>query len=99
MVLSSLLSCPLQGFLTWFSGGTRAGARGAPLFLDQTEAWRAETVFLETDPPLSQGLDDRPPPPLPYHIPKSRHGTGIRSVADSDGGSALPRKKAAKPIK
>ena len=32
-----------------------------PLFLDQTEARRAEKVFFETaPPPLSQGLDDRP---------------------------------------
>ena len=33
-----------------------------PLFLNQTEARRAEKVFFETapPPPLSQGLDDRP---------------------------------------
>ena len=36
-----------------------------PLFLDQNEARRAEKKFLETAPPLSQGLDDRPPSP-PY---------------------------------
>ena len=36
---------------------------GNPLFLDQTEARRAEKYFLETgSPSLSQGLDDRPPP-------------------------------------
>ena len=35
---------------------------GPPLFLFQTEAWRAEKFF-ETAPPPSQGLDD-PPPPL-----------------------------------
>ena len=50
-----------------FSGGFRGGARGtrAPLlFLDQTEARRAEKSFLETSPlPLSKGLDDHPPPP------------------------------------
>ena len=28
-----------------------------PQFLDQTEARRAEKLFLETPPPLSQGLD------------------------------------------
>ena len=33
-----------------------------PLLLDQTEAQRAEKIFLETaPPPLSQGLDDRSP--------------------------------------
>ena len=34
-----------------------------PLFLDQTEAQRAEKIFL-IPPPLSQGLDDRAPPYL-----------------------------------
>ena len=35
---------------------------GPPLFLDQTEARRAEKGFLRLPPPptLSQGLDDRP---------------------------------------
>ena len=45
------------------SGGSRGGARGAPpppLFLDQTEARRAEEIWGGTGPPLSQGLDDRP---------------------------------------
>ena len=39
------------------SGGSRQGARGArpPSFLDQNE----------TGPPLTQGLDDPTPPPLP----------------------------------
>ena len=50
------------------SGGSRGGAWGARvplLFLDPTEAQRAEKIFLETTPPLSQGLVDqaRPPPP------------------------------------
>ena len=31
------------------------------LFLDETEARRAEKDFFETCPPLSQGLDDFPP--------------------------------------
>ena len=37
------------------------------LFLDQTEARRAEKIFLGDRPPtpLSKGLDDRPPPPPP----------------------------------
>ena len=48
--------------LKWLcSGGSRAGDP-SPLFLDQTEAWKAEKIFLETPfpPPLSEGLD----PPL-----------------------------------
>ena len=56
------------------SGGSRGGARGGgggggrapPSFLDQTEARRTEKNFLrDLPPPLSKGLDDRPPPP-PY---------------------------------
>ena len=36
------------------SGGSREGARGAgpPLFLDQTEARRAEKIFWRPPPPL-----------------------------------------------
>ena len=45
------------------SGGSREGAgRGASLFLDQTEARRAENNFFGEQPPrptLSQALDDR----------------------------------------
>ena len=47
------------------SGGSRGRARGAlpPLFLDQTEARRAEKNFFKMPPPpLSQGRDDRLPP-------------------------------------
>ena len=50
------------------SGGSRGENRGgqAPLFLDQTEARRAEKYFFRDFPPsLFQALDDRPPPP-PY---------------------------------
>ena len=47
------------------SGGSRGGARGAqapPLFLDQTEAQRAENFFFgHRPPPLSKGLDDPHP--------------------------------------
>ena len=48
-----------------YTGGSRGGARGAPpplpLFLNQTDARRAEKMFGGgTGPPLSQGLDDRP---------------------------------------
>ena len=52
-----------------FSGGFRGGARGTRvplLFLDQTEARRAEKSFLETSPPPpSKGLGGPPPPPPP----------------------------------
>ena len=46
------------------SGRSRGGTWGPPLFLNQTEAWRAEKIFLEA--PLSKGLDDTPPPPTPF---------------------------------
>ena len=36
-----------------------------PLFLDQTEAGRAEKIFFKTGPFFSQGLDDPHPPPPP----------------------------------
>ena len=46
------------------------GPGGPPLFLDQTEAQRAQKNFFgDWPPPLSQGLDDRsPPPPTPSFI-------------------------------
>ena len=50
---------------TGIGGGSREGAQGAqppPLFLDQTEARRAEKFF-DAAPSLSHGLDDRPPHP------------------------------------
>ena len=52
------------------SGGSRGGAweaRAPLLFLDQTEAAPEgpKKFFWRPGPPLSQGLDDRvPPPPL-----------------------------------
>lgn len=51
--------------------GEGPGAPSPPIFLAQTEARRAENIFfLRPDPPLTQGLDDRPlPPPSP---PQSR---------------------------
>ena len=47
----------------------RIQARGPLLFLDQTEARRAEKFFLETVSALSKGLDDRPHPYLKVWIP------------------------------
>ena len=45
------------------------GEPSPPLFLDQTEAQRVEKKFFETGPPpLSHGLDDRPPPLLPLSV-------------------------------
>ena len=42
--------------------GEGPGGPGPPLFFDQNEARRAEKNFLgDRPPPLSQGLDDRPP--------------------------------------
>ena len=41
--------------------GEGPGGPGLPLVLDQTEARRAENIFLEDRPPLSKGLDDQPP--------------------------------------
>ena len=53
------------------SVGSRVGALGArapPLFFDQNDARRAEKTFVETGPPLSQDLDDPPPPYLKVWI-------------------------------
>ena len=46
-----------------------------PLVLDQTEARRAEKFFFgdRLPPPLSRGLDDRPP----TLISRSGSGTGV----------------------
>ena len=55
----------------WRIHGRGLGDPGpSPLFLDQTEARRAENKFLETGPPLSKGLDDRP---APYFVVCIRH--------------------------
>ena len=44
------------------------GTAPPPLFLDQTEARRAEKyIFLQTGPPaFYKSLDDAPPPPPPH---------------------------------
>ena len=47
----------------WRIQGRAQGARAAPLFLDQNQARRAvKNFFGGRGPPLSRGLDDRPPP-------------------------------------
>ena len=54
-------------------GRGRGPAPAPPLFLDQTEARRAEkNCFGDHPTPLSKGLDDRPAPPIPI----SRAGSG-----------------------
>ena len=62
-----MLSFCLRANFPEISGGARreAGGTSSPLFLDQTEARRAEKSFLRPPPPpLSQGLYDRAPLPL-----------------------------------
>ena len=50
--------------ITVVDPGKGPGKPAPPLFLDQTEAWRAEKkFFLDHSSPLFQGLDDCPPPP------------------------------------
>ena len=44
--------------------GEGPGGAAPPLFPDQTEARRAKKIFFgDQPPPVSKGLDDRPPPP------------------------------------
>ena len=70
---------------------------GPPLFLDQTDAQRVEIkCFLRPAPLLSQGLDDRPPPPTP-HPPIGRSGSATECNAFSTElakNSAYPRDEA-----
>ena len=49
-------------------GGARRGPAPTPLFLDQNEARRADKKNFESAPPLSQGLDEPPPPYLKVWI-------------------------------
>ena len=65
------------------SGGSRGGPRGTqapPLFLDQTEARRAEkNIFGDAPSPLSQGLDDQGPPYLKVWI-RTVWGTSVEQM-------------------
>lgn len=56
---------------TWPVAGPGEGPGGLapPLFLDKTDARRAEKHFLgDCSPPLSKGLNDRPPPRLSQRL-------------------------------
>ena len=59
MELVEMHKIQVSGYIS--SGGSRGGARVPRLFLDQTEARRAEKFFGRPGPPFSKGLDDRPP--------------------------------------
>ena len=48
--------------MQWRIQGGGGGGPCSPLFLNQTEARRAEKNVFWDRPPLSQGLYDRPPP-------------------------------------
>ena len=52
---------PAMRDLTVADPGEGPGGPGPPLFSHQNEARSAEKMFFETGPPLSKGLDDRPP--------------------------------------
>ena len=55
--------CGLKTSISEADPGQGPGGPG-PLIFGQTEARRAEKPFFQTAPlPLSQGLDDPPPPP------------------------------------
>ena len=60
-----------------------------PLFLDQTQAQRGEKILRERPPPLSQGLDDRPPPDMKVWIrhcypPFEKLGPVVQNVWDTE---------------
>ena len=64
--------------------GRGPGAR-CPLFLDQTEARRAEKPFFgDHPPPLSKSLDDPPSPPPPHLISRSGSASGNLRVRCSN---------------
>ena len=60
------MTLPTYNTNQWRIQGRGPRGLGPPLYLDQTEARKAEKYFFGRPPPLlSQGLDDHPPtPPL-----------------------------------
>ena len=65
----------LSRALDGLSGGSRGGARGGPApasFKTKLRPYGPKKTFFESVPSLSQGLDDRPPPP-PYLKVRIRH--------------------------
>ena len=54
----------LFSFITFAVADTGEGHGGPSLFLDQNGGLKGRKIFWRLGPPLSQGLDDRPPPPL-----------------------------------
>ena len=72
--LSYLMWCTVHNWTSeWRIQGRGPGGLDPLLFLDQTEAQRAEKNFFGDPPPLSKVLDDCPPL-------ISRSGCGIASI-------------------
>ena len=60
--LSYLMWCTVHNWTSeWWIQGRGPGGLDPLLFLDQTEAQRAEKTFFGDPPPLSKVLDDCPP--------------------------------------
>ena len=72
-----------QTFCVWLQWRIQGRGPGSPapppLFLDQVRP-EGPKKFSETGPPISQGLDDAPPPPL--LIWRSGSATGLKQLTD-----------------
>ena len=63
ILLSYLMWCTVHNWTSeWWIQGRGSGGLDPLLFLDQTEAQRAEKIFFGDPPPLLKVLDDCPPP-------------------------------------